>query len=153
MVLENARRKALAGCDIVPADAVVLGADTDVFLDGAPLGKPADREGARQRLEALSGHTHEVLSGLVLLGPTSEDGVKTQRSGFATTRVSFHELSEKTLAAYLDSGEWRGKAGAYAIQALGSILAERIEGDLTNVIGLPVTVLVELAPELLASGS
>jgi septum formation protein len=153
MVLENARRKALAGCDAAPDGTVVLGVDTDVFLDGAPLGKPADREGARQRLEALSGRTHEVLSGLVLLGPTSEGGVKTERSGFATTRVSFHELSEETLTAYLDSGEWQGRAGAYAIQARGSIFAERIEGDLSNVIGLPVTVLVELAPELLASRS
>ncbi len=153
MVLENARRKAKVGHEAAGDAAVVMGVDTDVFVDGAALGKPADREGAEERLKALSGRAHDVLSGLVLLGPGKENGVTAERSGVASTRVTFRELSVATLEAYLDSGEWRNRAGAYAIQGLGSILAERVEGDVANVIGLPVTALVGLAPELLASRS
>ncbi len=153
MVLENARRKAAAAIDVAPNGAVVMGVDTDVFLDGSPLGKPADRAGARDRLEALSGRVHDVLSGLVLLGPRGGDGASPERAGVASTQVTFHELSRGTLDAYLDSGEWRTRAGAYAIQGLGSILAGRIDGDLSSVIGLPVTVLLDLAPELFTSRS
>ena len=68
----------------------------------------------------------------------------------AATEVTFRELDRATLEAYLASGEWRDRAGAYAIQGLGSILVERVEGDFSNVVGLPVRLLLELAPELLA---
>jgi septum formation protein len=154
---------------------LVLGVDTEVVLDGRMLGKAGDPAAARARLEALSGRTHDVLSGVVLLsrldrsnielvsdtltksmvgeGPPSlpDDGVA-ERSGVARSRVTFRELSTELMSAYLASGEWRDRAGAYAVQGLGSALVERVEGDLSNVIGLPVVLLLELAPELLDAG-
>jgi septum formation protein len=128
---------------------LALGVDTDVVLDGRTLGKAADSERARARLEALSGRTHSVLSGVVLLGPRRRGGEPIERSGLARSEVSFRELDEATLELYLASGEWQDRAGAYAIQGLGSILVERVEGDLSNVVGLPVRLLLDLAPELL----
>jgi septum formation protein len=142
IVLENARRKARAGLAAEEAAAVVLGADTEVVLDGAVLGQPADANAARALLEALSGRTHDVLTGVVLASPEDE------RSGVARSYVTFRELDAATLDLYLNSGEWRGRAGAYAIQGLGSILIERLEGDFSNVVGLPVPLLLDLAPEL-----
>jgi septum formation protein len=139
-VLENARRKAAAAN---APDALVIGCDTDVAVDGRALGKPADEAAAREFLELLSGRSHEVLSGLVLLGPETDR----IREGVARTVVTFRTL-DAALGRYLSSGEWRERAGGYAIQGLGSTLAERIEGDLTNVIGLPLALLLELAPEL-----
>jgi septum formation protein len=139
-VLENARRKATAAN---APDALVIGCDTDVVVDGRALGKPADEAAAREFLELLSARSHEVLSGLVLLGP-EPDRI---REGVARTVVTFRAL-DAALDRYLSSGEWRGRAGGYAIQGLGSTLAERIEGDLSNVIGLPLALLLELAPEL-----
>jgi septum formation protein len=140
-VLENARRKAAA---IEIQGALVIGCDTDVVVDGRALGKPANEETARQFLQQLSGRSHEVLSGLVLLGPEPER----IREGVARTVVTFQRLGADELDRYLASGEWRERAGGYAIQGLGSTLAERIEGDLSNVIGLPLELLLELGPEL-----
>jgi septum formation protein len=145
LVLENARRKARAGAELAPG-GVVLGADTEVVLEGRALGKAAGPEEARAHLDALSGRTHEVLGGLVLLGPVEP----AERSGVARSRVSFGALDESTIDLYLSSGEWRDRAGAYAIQGLGAILVERMEGDFSNVVGLPVGLLIELAPELLS---
>jgi septum formation protein len=136
LVLENARRKARAGRDLVAGEAMILGVDTDVALDGGLLGKAEDERGARERLEALSGRTHEVLSGLVLMTD-------------AVTEVTFRKLDETTIGLYLRSGEWRDRAGAYAIQGLGSILVESLRGDFSNVVGLPVALLLQLAPNLL----
>jgi septum formation protein len=147
VVLENARRKAGAVSKAAP-EAAVLGADTEVVLDGKVLGKAGDETEARGYLEALSGRAHEVLGGLVLLGP----GDGPERSGVARSTVTFGELSPETIGLYLASGEWRDRAGAYAIQGLGSILVERLEGDFSNVVGLPVGLLLELAPELLPGG-
>ncbi len=145
VVVENASRKARAGLSQASEDTVVLGADTEVVLDGRVLGQPADEREARSHLEALSGRTHMVLTGVALLGP----GEDAERSGVASSQVTFRHLDSATLTLYLDSGEWRGRAGAYAIQGLGSILIERLEGDFSNVVGLPVPLLLELAPELL----
>lgn len=147
LVLENARRKARAGADASPAGATVLGVDTEVFLDGHALGQPGNRAGAETRLRALSGREHEVLSGLCLALP---DG--SERSGVARSVVTFNALAPERLELYLDSDEWRGRAGAYAIQGLGSVLIERLEGDFSNVVGLPIGKLLELAPELFATG-
>jgi septum formation protein len=143
VVLENARRKARA-VDGVPTGIPVLGVDTEVVLDGRVLGKPGDRAQARRRLEKLSGRTHVVLSGVVVLPGRGAE----ERSGVSRSEVSFRSLEEATIEMYLNSGEWRDRAGAYAIQGLGSILVDRVEGDLSNVIGLPVRGLLELAPEL-----
>jgi nucleoside triphosphate pyrophosphatase len=140
-VLENARRKAAA---IASPEALVIGCDTDVVVDGRALGKPVDEDAAREFLELLSGRSHEVLSGLALAGP--EPG--RVREGVARSVVTFGTVGAADLDRYLASGEWRERAGGYAIQGLGATLAERIEGDLSNVIGLPLSLLLELAPEL-----
>jgi septum formation protein len=153
LVLENARLKALAGLEAAgePEDAVVLGVDTDVFIDGRMLGQPADRNEAEERLRVLSGREHDVLSGVCLIGPRAA-GIPgaplRERAGVSRSAVTFRELDDATISAYLDSEEWRGRAGGYAIQGLGSILIEKVEGDFSNVVGLPVRVLLELDPAL-----
>ena len=144
LVRAHAEGKARA----VHADGqVTLGVDTTVVLDGRIYGKPADRDDAARMLRELSARTHAVVSGVCLLG-TDQDVV-----GHEITDVTFRLLSHDTVAAYLGSGEWEGRAGAYAIQGLGGRLIERIEGDYLNVVGLPGALLVSLlerhAPELL----
>lgn len=151
VVLENARRKAVAGLEAAPRGSPVLGADTEVVLEGRTLGKATDRAGARNRLETLSGRSHTVLGGVVLLGPGMAAGKPEVRSGVARSEVTFRELDAPMIEAYLASGEWRDKAGAYAIQGLGAVLVERVDGDFSNVVGLPVRLLTELAPELFAA--
>jgi septum formation protein len=137
LVLENARRKAAA-----VEGELVLGVDTEVVLDGRSLGKPADRARAEQMLRGLAGRDHEVLSGVAL-----SDG----RTAVEGTLVRFRALDEALLGWYLDTGEWRERAGAYAIQGRGAALVERIEGDYLNVVGLPMAALLNLAPELLSA--
>jgi septum formation protein len=129
MVVENALRKARA----VEGD-LVLGVDTTVVLDGRSYGKPATEEEARQVLELLSGRTHEVWSGIAL----------DERTATACTEVTFRQLTDALLDWYLASGEWRDRAGGYAIQGKGAALVERIEGDFWNVVGLPVPTLLDL---------
>jgi len=142
-VVENARRKAYA----VARVGLVLACDTDVVLDGKALGKPADEHEAREYLERMSGRSHQVLSGLVILDGESE------RSGIERTTVVFKQLTEEEMDRYVRFGEWRERSGGYAIQTLGSTLVERIEGSVSNVVGLPVGLLAQLAPELLECGS
>jgi len=146
-VVENARRKAYAVARAGPArqSALVIACDTDVVLDGQALGKPADEAEARRYLERMSGRSHEVLSGLVVLADGDE------RSGMERTTVVFDDLDEATRDRYVRFGEWRGRSGGYAIQTLGSTLVARIEGSVSNVVGLPVGLLFELAPELFES--
>jgi len=139
-VVENARRKARAIA--APADALVIACDTDVVLDGVVLGKPADQADARRYLDRMSGRPHEVLSGLVVL-----DGGE-ERSGLERTTVVFREIPEAEKQRYVAFGEWEGRSGGYAIQTLGSTLVERLEGSVSNVVGLPVGLLAELAPTL-----
>jgi nucleoside triphosphate pyrophosphatase len=147
VVLENARRKARAGVELAGAgpDDLVLGVDTDVAIDGALLGKAGTEAEARRRLETLSGRVHEVLSGVVVIEPGGRGG---ERSGVARSEVGFRELGAAEIDMYLASGEWRDRAGAYAVQGLGSTLVESLQGDLSNVIGLPIALLLQLAPEL-----
>jgi septum formation protein len=142
VVLENARRKASA---VAEADAIVIGCDTEVQIDERVLGKPADKDQARRYLELLSGRTHAVISGLVLIGP--DDGA--QRSGVTRSEVTFHQLDQAAIDRYLGSGEWRERAGGYAIQGFGTTLVAGVRGDVSNVVGLPVGLLLDLAPELL----
>jgi nucleoside triphosphate pyrophosphatase len=139
-VLENARLKARA-VEVEP-EALVIACDTDVVLDGKALGKPADAAEARAYLERMSGRRHEVLSGLVVLEGGEE------RAGLERTSVVFRELSEDEKDRYVAFGEWEGRSGGYAIQTLGSTLVERVEGSVSNVVGLPVALLFELAPGL-----
>jgi septum formation protein len=116
----------------------VLGVDTEVLLDGALLGKPANATEAEEMLEHLAGRTHEVVAGLCLRTLAWEETHE------EVTRVTFRALTPRDLAMYVGSGEWEGRAGGYAIQGLGASLVERIEGDYLNIVGLPVTKLVEL---------
>lgn len=128
-------------------DQLVLGVDTAVVLDGRTFGKPGDRVEAAGMLRALSGQTHTVVSGLCLVGPDVD-----VRASEATD-VRFRRLTSVALETYLESGEWEGRAGGYAIQGLGGRLVERIDGDYLNVVGLPGALLVSLleqrAPHLL----
>ncbi|HLJ01897.1 MAG TPA: Maf family protein [Solirubrobacteraceae bacterium] len=140
--VENARRKATAVAGQRP-DALVLGVDTMVALDRVIYGKPEDGEQARDTLRALSGRAHAVISGVCLV-----QGEQV-RTAVARTMVRFRYLDEQLIDWYLNSGEWRERAGGYAIQGRGAALVAGIEGDYTNVVGLPLTTLLELAPELL----
>jgi septum formation protein len=136
---ENARRKALA----VPGE-LVLGADTDVALDGDILGKPADAAQARAFLERLSGRTHEVVGGIAL----AQDG-RVVAEAVVVTPVRFRALDPALTDWYVQTGEWRDRAGGYAIQGKGAVLVAGVEGDYFNVVGLPLVRLLELRPELL----
>jgi septum formation protein len=126
---------------VAAGDLPVLGVDTEVVLDGRVYGKPADASEAETMLEELSGRTHEVVSGLCLLTRAWEE------LRHAVTRVSFRALTPRELGLYVASGEWRERAGGYAIQGLGAALIERIEGDYLNVVGLPAALLVDLLAE------
>jgi septum formation protein len=138
---ENAKRKALAGAEHAGAGDVVLGVDTLVALDGRIWGKPRDEAAARVTLGWLSGRTHEVISGIALVRDGGEPQLATE-----ITEVTFRELDEATLAWYVDSAEWQGRAGGYAIQGRGGVLVRRLVGDYLNVVGLPVAALLELWP-------
>lgn len=143
--LDNALRKAQAVARAGSGE-VVLGVDTVVELDGQIYGKPADEQHARSTLIALSGRTHTVHSGIALL--LADGG---SRTAVASTHVTFRELSAKQVERYVATGEWRGRAGGYAIQGAGAMLVRRIEGDYENVVGLPVASLLDLWPALLDS--
>jgi len=145
LVVRNATRKAEAVAVDHP-DALVIAGDTEVVIGGEVLGQPADESQARAHLERLSGAEHHVIGSLALLGPGGEDA----RTGVDVSTVAFRELDEPLLRAYLASGEWRGRAGSYAIQGLGSALVDTVRGDVSNVIGLPIGLLLRLAPDLLA---
>ena len=145
LVVRNATRKAEAVAAEAP-DALVIAGDTEVVIDGEVLGQPEDESQARAHLERLSGSEHHVLGGIALIGP---DAGEDPRVGVDVSTVAFKELDEALLEAYLASGEWRGRAGSYAIQGLGSALVDIVRGDVSNVIGLPVGLLLRLAPELL----
>jgi septum formation protein len=119
-------------------DRPVLGVDTAVVLRGRVYGKPDGAEEAAETLEALSGQTHEVVSGLCLLTPGWEE------LEHDVTSVSFRVLTPRDVGLYVESGEWDGRAGAYAIQGRGAALVERVEGDYLNVVGLPAALLVRL---------
>jgi septum formation protein len=144
LALENALRKARAARRPGTGEAG-LGCDTIVALHGVIYGKPADERGARRTLLALSGATHEVISGLALILRGQE------RTASALTRVRFRVLDEELIDWYLARGEWPGRAGAYAIQGAGAVLVQALEGDYENVVGLPLAALLELYPELLRS--
>ncbi len=120
---------------------IVIAADTLVFLDGRPLGKPADGENAKSMLRALSGREHQVITGVAVIAGG------TPRVTHVTTRVRFRALSDDEIDWYAATGEPMDKAGAYGIQGLGGMLVEGIEGDYFNVVGLPVAALAGLLRE------
>jgi septum formation protein len=119
-------------------DAVVLGADTTVVLDGNVLNKPADIAEAETMLRSLSGREHQVLTGIAVV---SRDA---QRQHVETTRVFFAPISDADLAHYLSTGDSLDKAGAYGIQGYAARWITRIEGDFFNVVGLPIAATIRL---------
>jgi septum formation protein len=131
----------------VPTDTVtgafVLGADTVVVAEGRILGKPATEDEAADMLRRLSGRSHEVVTGVCLARWDGSEGRICAR-GSAVTLVRFRPLEVEDIRAYLDSGEWRGKAGAYAIQGRAALFVQGIEGDYANVVGLPLELLGRL---------
>lgn len=140
LVRTHAREKARSVADDA-GDRPVLGVDTDVVLDGRIYGKPQNATDAEVMLEELSGDTHLVVSGLALVTPGWE------LVEHESTRVTFRDLTPRDLAGYIATGEWEGRAGAYAIQGRGAALVRRIEGDYLNVVGMPAALLVRLLGE------
>ena len=138
MVQRLAMCKAKAGVQLVNEQDIVIGADTTVALDSQVLGKPRDAADACRMLATLSGRTHQVYTGVAL---ASEGGV--EHCFFEKTDVTFRQLSQDEIKAYVATGEPMDKAGAYGIQKFGSLLVERIHGDYFNVVGLPVCALYQ----------
>ncbi|MCI8921850.1 MAG: septum formation inhibitor Maf [Acutalibacter sp.] len=130
-VEELSARKARAVAPLCPGRAVIA-ADSIVSIDGLVLGKPESDEAACQMLRRLSGRTHEIFTGVCLLA-------KGGRQVFhQVTQVKFYDLTDEEIAAYVAMGESRGRAGSYGIEGAGVILVESIQGDYSNIVGLPV---------------
>jgi septum formation protein len=123
------------------AGETVLGVDTVVVVDGQVLGKPADAAEAARMLALLAGRSHDVVSGLTL---RDEHGASTAH---ARTAVRFRAFDGAAIERYVERGEWRGRAGAYAIQESGAALVTGVDGDFFNVVGLPVALLVDMLSE------
>ncbi|MEW6582492.1 MAG: Maf family protein [Actinomycetota bacterium] len=142
--VETAREHALAKArDVaarsgIPEGGAVLGADTVVILGGEALGKPAGPDDAAAMITALAGREHVVATGVALLTGTGEDVRDAQ------TRVRFRPLQPAEVDWYVATGEWRDRAGGYAIQGAGAALVDGIDGDHANVIGLPVSLLARM---------
>ncbi len=138
LVEELSRRKGLAVRDLLQArgvdllDTVIISSDTVVSIDGEILGKPNDREDAMRMLKLLSGRSHEVVSGICLIKGEQLD------SAHEITRVVFDEMTDRTIAAYIEKAQPYDKAGAYAIQGYASAYISGIKGDYFNVVGLPI---------------
>lgn len=144
VAIENAYRKAAAIASAA-GDRPVLGVDTIVSIGSRIWGKPDGEAEATDTLRALGGRRHTVISGLCVIAQGRP------RTAAATTEVQFRNIDDALLEWYLASGEWRERAGGYAIQGRGAALVAAIDGDYTNVVGLPVPTLLDLAPWLLAS--
>lgn len=138
LTVENARRKALAGARLRPG-ALVIGADTLVYVDGLPLGKPQDLEEALAMVRQLSGRAHQVCTGVYLAWKGGEAG----RAFHVISEVVFRPLTDETIHAYHARVNPLDKAGAYGIQEHGEMILDRYEGSWTNVMGLPMERLVE----------
>jgi len=149
-----AREKAVAVWRMHPQD-VVLGADTIVVVDEVILGKPRDAEDASRMLRLLSGRTHTVTTGVCVVGPGDRgqgSGVSNSRTSSETTLVTMCEISDEEIREYVATGEPMDKAGAYAIQGRASRWIPRIEGDYSNVVGLPVALVYGMLRERGAKG-
>lgn len=129
-----AREKAGAGLLMMigQPEAVILGADTEVVLDGRIFGKPVDADDAAAMLRTLSGRTHAVISAISMVSAGRE------LQAVSISEVTFAPMSEDDLAVYLATGEWDGKAGAYAIQGLAQSFISHLSGSYTGVMGLPL---------------
>jgi septum formation protein len=137
--LRLSREKAMA---VPKAEELVLGADTIVIINNEIAGKPADLDDARRMLNSLSGRRHEVLTAVTL--------IRGERvlSEVESTLVSFYRMSEEEIEWYISTGEPMDKAGAYGIQGYASRFVDRIEGNYSNVVGLPVNLIYQMAKRL-----
>jgi septum formation protein len=142
LVAALASAKADAALELDSGHDLIIAADTVAECDGAVLGSPRTDAEAREMLRTLSGRTHTIVTGLVLASQAK------RASRVAETQVTFHQLDDDTIKAYVRSGEPLHKAGAYGIQGLGALLVERVDGSHTNVQGLPVEALAEAAAEI-----
>lgn len=146
-ILDIAGRKARAAYtelrQKLDSPFVVLAADTEVILDGSPLGKPHDDQNAAEVLRRLSGRQHEVLTALHLIESSTGKAI----SHLETTTIVFRDLQDSEIQGYIATGEHRDKAGSYGIQGKASAFVEKIEGDFENVVGLPVKALRSLIAE------
>lgn len=140
-VLSIARKKCAAAAAQAGAEDVVIAADTLVFLEGQPLGKPRDAAEACAMLRRLSGRTHLVCTGVAVRGKGQTACLCQQ------TEVTFYPLTESEIRGYVATGEPMDKAGAYGIQGKGALLVAEIRGDYYNVVGLPVSALARLLRE------
>ena len=127
-----ASSKARAVQERLATDALVLGADTTVDLDGIIFGQPVDETEARRMLKALSARTHRVHTGVAVIGPERSESL------VVTSMVTFEPVTDALLDWYIGTGEWQGKAGSYAIQGLGGTLVASTRGSMSNIIGLPL---------------
>jgi len=141
-----AQTKAETVAELISDEALVLGADTVVVVDGEILGQPGDDSNARRMLTLLSGKWHEVVTGVALLraGQTPQLLIDHE-----TTRVRFCEMTADEIDWYVSTGEPRDKAGAYAIQGRGAVFIQEIQGDYFNIVGLPIRLLYELMSDTL----
>lgn len=140
---DNAERKVRASVFFGNCARVLIGADTIIHHNGQVLGKPAGEESARRMLEALSGCRHDVITAFCLVSFTKSGEIKRFHSEEVVSKVLFQELSRKTIRQYLQTDEWRGKAGAYAIQGEAGKFVLDVDGDYNNVVGLPIKQLQE----------
>lgn len=131
--------KAQAVAPLAP-DAWIMAGDTIAALDGTLFGKPRDRADAERILSAIAGTTHEVITGVTLLD--AETGAR--QIEHDVTRVTMRPLGDHQMEAYLDTGAWQGKAGAYGIQDRGDAFVESIEGSFTNVVGFPMELVAHM---------
>jgi len=123
-------------------EAWVIGADQLVQVEGEVLSKPADRDAARRQLGKLLGHTHDICTGVCLVGPGGHIA-----EALEVSRLTFYPVSAEELERYLDLGEWEGCAGSYRVEGAGQALLARLEGDRTNVQGLPMLTVVRMLRE------
>lgn len=142
-VVAAAQAKAAGAAVALPAGdprRLIVAADTVVLVDDVVLGKPTDQADAIQMLTLLAGRTHRVLTGVAVLDSTTGRSV----SGVEDSKVTFTPMAKEWIEAYVATGEPMDKAGAYAVQGLGSIFIERVEGCYFNVVGLPLSLLARL---------
>ena len=121
-------------------ESLVIGADTIVVFNNTILGKPKDKEDARNTIKLLSGNTHEVITGISLINLSANKKI----IDYVVSKVKIKDLSEDDINDYINTGESLDKAGAYGIQGYGSLLIEEIQGDYFNIVGLPISKLSDL---------
>jgi len=145
LTMHLSKEKALAVAKDYP-DAVIIGADTVVAIDGAVLGKAHTNEDAQRMLSMLSGKTHQVITGLTVIIPAGESptGVQIIESVASINDVTFKPLAAEEIEWYIQTGEPLEKAGAYGIQGLGAMFVEKIEGSYSGIVGLPLEILYEI---------